>query len=187
MWCRVGHVSDIERALGLVPAGGYILTAGYDGARSGVLVGWVQRCASNPPMVMLALPTGLPVIPLIRDSRSFALCQIAADDRFLSRKFAAAPEHGEDPFVTLATATARSGSPLVLRAMSYLDCELVRHIDLEADCGLYVGLVRDGGMLAGGRPAVTVHECGNGECADDDPSAPPQSAPSCDANVRDPA
>ncbi len=151
-------MADLHRALGRIPSGQFILTAAYEGARSGVLVGWVQQCATNPPMVMLALATGLPVIPLIRDSRAFALCQIGAEDRFLARKFASIPEHGEDPFVTLATSTSRGGCPIVLRAMCFLECELVRHVDLESDFGLYVGLVRDGGILNNGEPAVVIRD-----------------------------
>ena len=131
----------------------------HEGARTGVLATWVQPCATNQPLVMVAVPTALPVIPLIRDSRAFALCQIAADDRFLARKFATVPEHGEDPFVSLITFRAVTGAPIIERAMSYLDCELIRHVDLESDYGLFVGRVRAGAMLSGGDPSVVV---GNG-------------------------
>jgi flavin reductase (DIM6/NTAB) family NADH-FMN oxidoreductase RutF len=154
-------MTDLTHVLGRIPRGQFILTAAFDGARSGVLVGWVQQCATEPPMVMTAIATGLPVIPLIRDSRSFALCQISADDRLLGRKFARVPDHGEDPFVSLATGTAPSGSPIVQRALTWIDCELVRHVDLESDHGLYVGLVRAGGLLSPGDPAVLL----NGEGA----------------------
>jgi flavin reductase (DIM6/NTAB) family NADH-FMN oxidoreductase RutF len=148
--------SDITQALSRIPSGRFLLTAAHDGARSAILVTWVQPCAADSPLVMTALATSRPVTPLIRDSRGFALCQIAADDRFLSRKFATTPVQGEDPFVGLDTFTAASGAPIVSRAMSYLDCELVRHVDLEADCGLYVGLVRAGGVLNDGAPEVVI-------------------------------
>lgn len=149
---------DITRALRRIPSGRFLLTAAHDGARSAILVTWVQPCAAAPPLVMAALASSRPVTTLIRDSRGFALCQIAADDRFLSRKFAKAHEQGEDPFIGLETFTAASGAPIVRRAMSYLDCELVRHVDLEADCGLYVGLVRAGGVLNEGAPEVVIGE-----------------------------
>lgn len=155
-------MTDLSHVLGSIPRGQFVLTAAFDGARSGVLVEWVQQCAVEPPMVMTAIATGLPVIPLIRDSRSFALCQIAAQDRLLGRKFARVPEHGEDPFVALATSIAPSGSPIVQRALAWIDCELIRHVDLEADHGLYVGLVRAGGMLSAGNPAVVLN--GEGTC-----------------------
>ena len=138
---------DFARAIEQIPSGLFVLTSAYNGARSGALVQWVQQCATNPPLVMAAVATGLAVVPLIRDSHSFALCQIGESDRFLARQFTPAPPYGEDPFVTLPTSNAPGGAPIVRRAMSWIECEVVRHIDLESDYGLYVGVVRHGGML----------------------------------------
>ncbi len=153
-------VGELPRALGQIPSGLFLLTTSYDGHRSGVLVRWVQQCAVQPPMVIVAMSKGLPVEPLIRDSRSFVLCQIAQDDRLLQRKFATPPDAREDPFVTIPTMTAPSGAPIVKQAVAYLDCELVRHIDLETDYALYVGKVRQGGVLNEGRPAVSLRDSG---------------------------
>ena len=141
--------SSIAQAIRKIPHGQFLLTAAYDGRRTGVLVEWVQQCATNPPMVMIAIVTGSPIAPLIRDSRVFALCQISADDKSLARKFATSPAQGDDPFFSIRTTTAPSGSPIVQRAAAFLDCELIRHVDLESDCGLYVGMVRHGGVLNG--------------------------------------
>ena len=140
---------NIAQAIRRIPHGRFLLTAAYDGRRTGVLVEWVQQCATNPPMVMIAIATGSPVAPLIRDSRVFALCQISADDKLLAKKFATAPAAGDDPFYSIRTTIAPSGSPIVQRAVAFLDCELIRHVDLESDCGLYVGMVRHGGVLNG--------------------------------------
>lgn len=149
-------VSQPAQAIGRIPCGLFVLTAAHDGARSGVLARWVQPCATNPPMVMVALANGLPIATLIRDSRSFALCQISSDDRFLHKIFETAPDPGFDPFVTLPTATAPSGSPIIGRALAYLDCKLARRVDLESDFGLYIGHVRASGVLNTGRPAVLI-------------------------------
>jgi flavin reductase (DIM6/NTAB) family NADH-FMN oxidoreductase RutF len=150
--------SELAQAIAQIPCGMFILTARFEESASGVLVSWVQRCSIAPPMVMVAIRKGQTVEPLIRDSRAFALCQISADDRYLQRKFAAleAITEGpvEDPFVTLATRCAVTGSPIIERAMSYLDCELVRNIELDCDHRLYVGLVHCGGVLRSTPPAV---------------------------------
>lgn len=146
--------SPLHDAIGQIPSGLFILTAAYNGARSGVRVTWVQQCATEPPLVMAAVSTGLPVVPLIRDSRTFALCQIGAGDRLLARKFEHPAIDGDDPFLSLPVASSPGGAPILERALSWLDCEVVRHIDLESDCGLYVGRVRHGGVLNHGEPAV---------------------------------
>ena len=137
-----------------IPGGMFLVTAAHDEHRSAVLTSWVQRCSSCPPMVMVALPKGAPVESLIRDSRYFALCQISEDDRFLIRKFAQPPSRDEDPFVTLHTIYAPSGSPVVSRAMSYFDCELMMQVDLEADYRLFIAQVNAARMLHDRRPAV---------------------------------
>jgi flavin reductase (DIM6/NTAB) family NADH-FMN oxidoreductase RutF len=158
--------STVTEALGQIPSGLFILTAAYGDVRSGVLTRWVQPCSISPPHVMVAVERGLPIEPLIRDSRMFALCQLCAGDRLLIRNFSAPPERGEDPFLTLPSHTSRGGSPIINRALSFLDCELVRHIVLDADHRLYVGLVHDGGVLrADCEPAVQIG--GNGQVTGD--------------------
>jgi flavin reductase (DIM6/NTAB) family NADH-FMN oxidoreductase RutF len=141
---------DTRAVLEGIPAGVYVLTAAHDHDRSGTLVHWVQRCSVEPPMLMVALPKGQPIVPLIRDSRSFALCRIAEDDFFLMKKFGTPPDRSEDPFVTLRTMRAVTGSPILFRAKSYLDCEVVRHLDFDTDHRLYVAQVLRGGVLPNG-------------------------------------
>ena len=150
-----------ERTIGQIPCGLFLLTAAFDGDRSGALTAWVQRCSITPPLLMVALRTGHAVEPLIRDSRSFALCQISADDRFLIKKFTTPPDRGDDPFVTLPTRIAPSGSPVVTRAMSFLDCEVVRHVDMESDHRLYVAEVKAAETMHSCRPAVYTDCNGN--------------------------
>lgn len=149
--------SDAQGAISQIPGGLFVLTAHAEGMRGAVLVKWVQQCSDSPLMVMVALAKGQTVEPLIRDSRGFTLCQISADDRFLLRKFGAGHHNGngEDPLVSMMTAAAPSGSPIVERAMSYLDCEVVRHIELDCDHRIYVGQVHCGAVLNRGTPAVT--------------------------------
>jgi 3-hydroxy-9,10-secoandrosta-1,3,5(10)-triene-9,17-dione monooxygenase reductase component len=146
--------SPLTQAIGQIPSGLFILTAAYNGSRSGVLVAWVQQCATKPPLVMAAVSTTMPVVPLIRDSRCFALCQVAAEDRLLTHKFNGTAMDHEDPFLSLPVTVSPNGAPILQGALSWLDCEVIRHIDLESDYGLYVGRVRHGGMLNGGKPAI---------------------------------
>lgn len=144
----------LVEAMRQIPCGLFVMGAAHDGRRSGVLAQWVQQCSVEPRLVVLALPKGMPIEPLIRDSRWFTLCQIGADDRFLHRKFAVPHERGDDPFVAIETEEAPSGAPIIGRALSWLDCELVRHVDLESDHRLYVGQAHHGGMLNAAPPAV---------------------------------
>lgn len=149
--------SSIVETVRQIPCGLFVLTSAAGGVRSGVLTRWVQPCSLNPPHVMVAVSRGLPVEPLVRDSRAFALCQISQGDKLLQRRFIDPSGSDEDPFISLPSHTAPSGSPIIDRAMCYLDCELVRHVVLDADYRVYVGLVHAAGILhADARPAVEV-------------------------------
>ena len=147
-------IAECACALGQIPGGLFILTSAFETRRGGVAVRWVQQCSVTPPMVTVALYKGQPVEMLIRDSHSFTLCQISADDRFLLHKFNGQRDNGEDPLLPLMTRAAPSGCPIIGRALSYLDCEVVRHVELDCDYRIYVGQVHSGGVLNTGAPAI---------------------------------
>jgi flavin reductase (DIM6/NTAB) family NADH-FMN oxidoreductase RutF len=144
----------VIEALRLLPHGLFILTAAHDQSRGAVLVNWVQPCSFTPPMVVIAMPLGRAVEPLILDSKHFALCQVAAGDRFLQRILRNDVVPGEDPLVSILTTKSPCGAPIVERAISYLECELVRHMDIEGDCSLFVGRIHGGRILNAEEPAV---------------------------------
>ena len=139
-----------DQALSRIPAGMFIMTSAHEDARSGVLVRWVQQCSSAPPMVLVAVHKGQPIEPLIRDSRTFALCQVDSSDLFLRRKFQTPPDNGEDPFIALDMTVSTCGAPIIERAAAFLDCELTRHIDIDSDFEIYIGIVRDARVLQNG-------------------------------------
>jgi len=139
-----------------IPHGLFIMTAAYEDASAGTLVRWVQRCSEDPVVVMVSLRRGQPIEPLIRDSRAFALCQISEDDRYLQRKFGGACVSASDQecLISLSARSAPSGSPILEHAMSVMDCELLRNVDLDTDYRLYVGQVHHAELLSAARPAM---------------------------------
>ena len=149
-------ISNVQCAVAHIPSSLFIMTAAHEEQAYGVLVRWVQRCSEQPPMVVIALEKGQRIDPLIRDSRAFVLCQISAADRFLARKFQeeAARSSEDDPFVCLSTHRSPSGSPIIDRAMCWLDCELARTVELDSEFRLYVGQIHHGGVLNKGEPAI---------------------------------
>jgi flavin reductase (DIM6/NTAB) family NADH-FMN oxidoreductase RutF len=123
-------------------AGLFLLTAQHDGKRAGVVVKSVQPCGDEPPLVCVAVRRGHWIEPIIRDSHSFAVCRVEAIDKLLLVKFSESsrPRDG-DPFDCLPTTRLVTGAPILQRATIALDCEVVRHFDLEADHELYIGHV----------------------------------------------
>ena len=151
--------------MALIPAGTFVLTSSYAETRGGVIVRWVQAVSATPPLVVVAIEKGQPLSPVIRDSRRFGLCQLAPEDRVLRRLFE--PESSEsgrssnsridpvDPFLGLPTKTTANGVPILLKSLAWLECELTRHLDVEGNCELYIGLVHAGGVLRAPVAAVS--------------------------------
>ncbi len=145
---------DLERALRFLPTGFFVMTSAHDGKRSGMRIRSVQACADDPPLISVAARKGHAIDPLIRDSRSFAVCVIAPDDKLIARSFPLESSNGTpggsgggesaaegDPFDGLEHSSLVTGAPVLKRAIAVFDCEVARRIDLEADHELFVGQI----------------------------------------------
>jgi flavin reductase (DIM6/NTAB) family NADH-FMN oxidoreductase RutF len=129
-----------------VPAGSFVLTSGHADLRAGVSVQWVQQCSTTPPMLMVAVRKGHVLSPLIRDSRSFAVCQLDPADKSTPRAFELQTP-GIDPVIGSPVDRTPSGCPVPARALGFIDCELARHVDIDGDCEIYVGVVHHASTL----------------------------------------
>lgn len=130
---------EFERVLGLLPTMHCVLTSAFEQRRGGVLVRRAMQCADEPVCIAVAVPTGHRIATLIRDSHTFALCLLDRSNRLLLRKFDGREEG--DPFDTIETLRLVSTAPIPVRALAAIDCEVVRHYDLEADHEIYIGQV----------------------------------------------
>ena len=147
----------IESALGVFPTGLFLLTAGFEDQRGGMLVHHVQRCGTEPAMICVAARKGHTIDPLIRDSRAFALGVLGEGDRLIERRFRVSdtpPREGpaigeDDPFDAIETKTLVTGSPIIPRCATWFDCEIARRVDLEAEMELFVGVIV--GVMLNGR------------------------------------
>jgi flavin reductase (DIM6/NTAB) family NADH-FMN oxidoreductase RutF len=136
--------------LARLPQGIFVLTARFEDRRAGMLVHWVQQAGLEPPMVSVAVAKGRQIMPLISESRQFGLCQVPAGDKTLLRHFSVNSSSSDDPFLGLGLMTGHLlGLPLLADALSYLECEVTCHMDVEGDHDIFVGAVRGGQYLRG--------------------------------------
>ncbi len=139
----------IDGAIARIERGRYLMTSCYDGSRSGVLVESVQWLMQDPLLIGISVRKGHEIDPLIRDSRSFAIGFIDDDDKFITRRFgerlngadSAIYVQGSDPFDTLASETLVTGSPLLPQCRTWIDCEVLRRVDIENAYEFFVGSV----------------------------------------------
>jgi len=144
-------LAEARRAHSLLPRAKFLLTACFEGRRAGQIVECVQACASEPMLVCVAARNGHSVGPLIRDSHGFAICGFSPDDRLLLHSFGSArtPLAAGDPFDPLEIDHLTTAAPIPRRCIMALDCEVVRHLDVEADHSLYIGRVLAGRVYGG--------------------------------------
>ena len=133
-------LAEAHRAFAHLPCGGYLLTSRYEQKRAGQFASSVQRCAEEPMLICVSARKGHPIEPLIRDSHVFAICEVDPEDRLLLRKFGATSRDG-DPFDSFELERLATGAPVLKRCLMALDCQVVRHLDVEADHELYIGQV----------------------------------------------
>lgn len=135
--------SDALAALAHLPTGCFVITSGFEGVRAGVIARAATVVADEPLLVCVSIRRGHWIEPLIRDSRAFALSVIDRDDKFSLKKFCDEAPREQDPFDCTPWESLQSQSPVLKRAVAGIDCEVVRRVDLEADCALIVGRVMD--------------------------------------------
>lgn len=140
---------DASEALSTFGSNCYVMTASFEGKRSGTVVRWVSPCADQPPLLAVSIFRGHWVETLIRDSHCFGLCKLDPADRLVTKKFLEtgprdAPKRDVDPFDALQIETMVTGAPLLKRSPVVFDCTVIRHLDLEADHSLYIAQVMAG-------------------------------------------
>lgn len=133
----------IVEACDRLHTGLFLLSALHDHARAGTLAIGVHLCAFDPILLCVPVRRGHRIEPLIRDSRSFAVCSVPVADRALRRRFEEHPsaEEYHDPFDAVPVMRLETGAPVLRSSTLAFDCEVVRHIDMDADHELYIGRV----------------------------------------------
>lgn len=151
----------VGEALRRIPSGVFLMTAAFEDRKIGMLCSFVQQVCIEPPMVCVAVGKGRSIMPLISESRQFGLCQLADDDRMVRRKFMSELDPQDDPFLGFELLHSKlPGLPILKSAVSYLECELSCHMDVEGDHDLFVGLVRSGGNLNDKEPTMRLRQDG---------------------------
>lgn len=150
----------IRKALGSIPSGLFILTSSHEDRRLGMMAGFVQQICLKPAMVAVSVAKGRAIMPLISESRRFALCQLGEDDRMMYRKFSSDMDGRDDPFLGMDLIHGQTpGLPILKQSMAYLECEVSCHMDVEGDHDLFVGRVLAAGY-EGGKPQIHLRDDG---------------------------
>ena len=106
-----------------------VVTAVYEGRKSGATVNSFTSISLEPAMLTITLQKSARTHELISRSRAFGLTILSAEQSKISDLFAGKIVEVEDRFAGLQTQTLVSGSPLLVGGLAWLDCRVVETFD----------------------------------------------------------
>jgi flavin reductase (DIM6/NTAB) family NADH-FMN oxidoreductase RutF len=143
-----------RQVMGRFTTGVTVVTACHQGTLGGLTVNAFCSVSLNPPLVLVCIDLNSQSIQLIRESKSFAVNMLTAEQEHLSRCFAT---HSEDRFERFCHAsyhTAVTGAPLLDGTLAFIDARLVAEYP-GGDHAIFLGQVTAIGM---GEHAVFAEE-----------------------------
>src|SRR5262245_50117754 len=129
----------IGKALGRIPSGVFILTAGSAAEKTAMMASWVQQSGFEPAAVSVALAKERPIGNLIRREKRFVLNVIGEKDHHLMRKYARGLKPGEDAFAGVNILMSETGGIVLSDCLAYLECKLISVCDFGGDHELFIG------------------------------------------------
>ena len=125
---------DFRNTLGQFCTGVVIATGCVDGEPAGFAAQSFSSVSLDPPLVLLCPARTSTSWPKLRDSGSFCINILAADQKPVCDVFA---QSGIDKFAALPWHRGVTGSPVLEGVLAYVDCDL----EAEHDAGDHPGVL----------------------------------------------
>src|SRR5690606_37070306 len=151
--------TQLEKALGAVPSGLYILTIGTGTRATGMLASWVMQAGFEPPSVTVAIQQGRYVADWLAAGEPFNLHLIGEGQTHLLKHFGKGFELGAPAFEGLDCKPCKRGVPILSAAIGHLECEPTCHVD-SPDHRIFVARVVRGKLQPEAKPMVHIRKSG---------------------------
>jgi flavorubredoxin/flavin reductase (DIM6/NTAB) family NADH-FMN oxidoreductase RutF len=121
--------SDLDKALGRISGGLYIITAKKGDSQSAMLASWVTQASFEPLGVTIAVANDRAIDSLMQVGDKFIL-NILEEGNYqpLMRHFLKRFAPGADRFAGVNTQASADGTPILTDALAYLECEVVSRL-----------------------------------------------------------
>jgi flavorubredoxin/flavin reductase (DIM6/NTAB) family NADH-FMN oxidoreductase RutF len=123
--------SEIEKSLGRISTGLYIITAKKGDVHSAMLASWVTQASLNPLGVAIAVAKDRAIASLMQVGDRFVL-NVLEEGRYqgLMKHFLKRFAPGADRFAGVKTYPAATNeSPILAEALAYMECEITSRMD----------------------------------------------------------
>lgn len=122
--------SDLDKAMGRLSGGLYIISAKKGDLKSAMLASWVAQASFDPPGISIAVAKDRAIEALMQVGDQFVLNILEEGNyQHLMKHFLKRFKPGADRFEGVNTQTAENGSPILTDALAYLECEVVRRME----------------------------------------------------------
>ncbi|WP_066382641.1 MULTISPECIES: diflavin flavoprotein [unclassified Anabaena] len=122
--------SELEKALGRISGGLYIMTAKKGEIHSAMFASWVTQASLNPLGVAVAVGKERAIESLLQLGDRFILNVLAEGNyQGLMKHFLKRFPPGADRFAEVKTYPASNGAPILAEALAYMECEITSRMD----------------------------------------------------------
>ncbi len=121
--------SDLDKALGRISGGLYIITAKKGDFSSAMLASWVTQASFEPLGLTIAVSNDRAIDSLMQVGDKFVLNMLEEGNyQTLMRHFLKRFAPGADRFEGVKTQAAENGSPILQDALAYVECAVVSRL-----------------------------------------------------------
>ncbi|HEY9808050.1 MAG TPA: diflavin flavoprotein [Halomicronema sp.] len=124
--------SELDKALGRLSGGLYIITAQKGEVNSAMLASWVAQASFQPMGLSIAVAKDRAIEALMHVGDKFVLNVLAEDNyQALMKHFLKRFAPGADRFAGIKIQPANNGCPILTDAVAYLECEVQSRMELS--------------------------------------------------------
>jgi flavorubredoxin/flavin reductase (DIM6/NTAB) family NADH-FMN oxidoreductase RutF len=122
--------NDLEKAIGRISGGLYIITVKKGNLGGAMLASWVAQASFDPPGFTVAIAKDRAIESLMQVGDRFVF-NILEEGNFqaLMKHFLKRFPPGADRFAGIKTQTAENGSPILTESLAYLECEVLSRME----------------------------------------------------------
>lgn len=130
--------ADLDKALGRISGGLYIITAKQGDVSSAMLASWVSQASFKPLGFSIAVAKDRAIESLMQVGDRFVLNVLEEDNyQKLMKHFLKRFAPGADRFAGVRTQPAENGAPILADALAYIECEVVSRMDCGDHWAVY--------------------------------------------------
>ncbi|AFY72139.1 flavin reductase domain protein FMN-binding protein (plasmid) [Thalassoporum mexicanum PCC 7367] len=124
--------TELEKALGRISSGLYLITATKGDVSSAMLASWITQASSSPLGVAIAVAKDRAIESLMQVGDRFVLNVLEENNhQAIMKHFLKRFPPGADRFAGIKTYAAKNNCPILADALAYMECE----VSSRMDCG----------------------------------------------------